>query len=175
MQCRANRLRYRPMKSCYSERSPARCCCSPGFWGRGTQFEGTAFVLRRRNQLQIPRRRELCASLGMTAPWNWRDRAKQFHPAPRHPERPTGEKDARVGLAHTIYLRRGGLLQKACATGFAKSRGCRRARELRPWRIPRGTLRNCFQLIRPSSGTIAKCSLPGWAAQILPSRLLLVL
>jgi hypothetical protein len=37
---------------CHSERSPARFCFSPGFQGRGTEFEGPAVS----SQLQLPKR-----------------------------------------------------------------------------------------------------------------------
>jgi|HubBroStandDraft_1064217.scaffolds.fasta_scaffold105833_3 hypothetical protein len=37
---------------CHSERSPARFCFSPGFQGRGTEFEGPAVSL----PLQLPKR-----------------------------------------------------------------------------------------------------------------------
>ena len=46
----------RPLsRGCHPERSPARFCFSPDFWGRGAQFEGSASDFRRSRKLQVPR------------------------------------------------------------------------------------------------------------------------
>ena len=51
-------LDTRSPRDCHPERSPSRCCSSPDFRGRGTQFEGSAFSLGRRHVSRCRLRRK---------------------------------------------------------------------------------------------------------------------